>query len=152
MTPSARQLALALLLASGCGGEVTSLEYDERQEASFERFRDEVQPALTTDDPSGALSRNCAVEGCHAASVGGLRLIDSGADEDVNANFQQVAAKLVSCDMGDPAWPDSCVLLSDPLTGSPDHPVRSFSGTDDCCYRIVRAWMTDEANPGCACP
>lgn len=145
-------LALAACLGS-CGGEITTVSLGAQREASFERFRDEVQPVLqapTTpeDAAAGVLLRDCtSAAGCHGANngAGGLRLVADPDEAEIIENFRQATSRI---DLGSPA---ESLLLTDPLTVTPHFP-QSFIDENDCCYQIVLAWIEDSPSPGCTCP
>jgi len=143
-------------LIAGCAGEVTRLEVGERGD-DLDRFRTEIQPILQhpAANVDGGVARNCAQAGCHAALIGNLQIIADPTEDELRENYRLVGAKV------DAANPTASILLTDPLCGTSStlpvcagssHPVSSFTGTDDCCYTTLLAWISGEDSPMCGCP
>lgn len=161
MTPRPRFIPLALILLASssllsCGGEITAVTLGEGKQASFERFRDEVQPVLQApvsegDRAAGVGFRDCTAAFCHGSvnGVGGtppLRILANPDDADLIENFRQVTSRL------DNNNPEGSIFLTDPLTITPHGGQKNFRDEQDCCYLIVLNWMKDEPAPECTCP
>ena len=148
-------LCLALL---SCGGEITVLTLGNDKQASFERYRDEVQPvfqALTgpNDLAQGVARRSCAEVFCHGSdngvgSEGGppLRIVKDPNDAELVENFRQAVSRI---DLNNP---ESSLLITDPVGDTAHVGGLNFINKDDCCYKIVLAWIQDVDGPLCDCP
>lgn len=148
--------AVACVALVGCAGEVTKLEVGDRGD-DLDRFRTEIQPILQhpAANGEGGLTRNCAQMGCHASLIGNLQIIADPGEDELRENYRLVGSKV------DAAEPGRSILLLDPLCGATStlpecagysHPVASFTGTDDCCYRTILSWLSGEESPMCGCP
>ena len=152
-------LFLMVPATGSCGGEITAVTLGNGRQASFERFRDEVQPALQAqlvdgDMEAGVGLRDCTAIFCHGSDNGvgaaedptPLRLVANPDEAQIIENFRQATTRINLDD------PEGSVFLTDPLTTTPHGGLKNFRDTNDCCYLIVLNWIKDEPAPECTCP